>query len=320
MWFAYYVHDLSPFLIQFTDSIGVRWYGLAYLAAFASAWWFLVRFSRRGLCEIPEEKLSDFILWLAIVGVIVGGRLGYMLLYNFHEWMADPVSILRVWDGGMASHGGITGVALFSLWYARKHHYSWRNIGDNLVVVAPLGLFFGRMANFINGELYGRATDVAWAVQFPQEIRTLPIPIQREIVSGSAAINPAWNSVPAIEEGVRNSPQLRDYLADWLTPRHPSQIYEGVLEGLLLFLVLWIARTRLRVRDGVLTGWFFIGYALLRILGELFREPDAPLTGPFTRGQFLSLFLILVGVGFLWSTRIRPSWAPTWRKIHDPAR
>lgn len=314
MGFAYYIHQLSPFLVEFGNGIGVRWYGLAYLAAFWVAWLVLVQFSRRGFCEIPTAKLGDFVLWLGMFGVILGGRLGYMLLYDFNGWMADPVSIFRVWDGGMASHGGITGVALYSLWYARRHHISWRNLGDNLVVVAPVGLFFGRMANFINGELYGRRTDVTWGVQFPQEIRTMPYPLQEKILTDAVAINPIWNSVPAIEVAVRSSAELREYLAGVLTPRHPSQIYEGVLEGLVLFAVLWFIRTRVKVRDGVLTGWFFISYAVLRIAGEVFREPDAPLTGPFTRGQFLSLFLIVVGLAFLWSAKRFPTWVPAWRK------
>jgi phosphatidylglycerol:prolipoprotein diacylglycerol transferase len=314
MEFAYYVHDLSPFLFEIRSGIGVRWYGLSYLAAFWVAWLVLVQFSRKGFCEIPTAKLGDFVLWLGMFGVILGGRLGYMLLYDFNGWIADPVSILRVWDGGMASHGGITGVALYSLWYARRHTISWRGLGDNLVVVAPVGLFFGRVANFINGELYGRSSNVAWAVQFPQEIRSMPYPAQDEIVAGAAAMNPAWNSVPAIELASRTAPQLREYLADVLTPRHPSQIYEGVLEGLILFLVLWWIRTHIRLRDGVITGIFFISYAVLRIVGELFREPDAPLTGPFTRGQFLSLFLILIGLGFLYSAKRSPRWAPIWRE------
>ncbi len=314
MGFAYYVHHLSPFLVEFGSGIGVRWYGLAYLAAFWVAWLVLRQFSKRGFCEIPADKMGDFILWLGMFGVVLGGRLGYMLLYNFDAWMADPLSVFRVWDGGMASHGGITGVALYSLWYARRHKISWRGLGDNLVVVAPLGLFFGRVANFINGELYGRPAQVPWAVQFPQEIRSLPYAAQTEIVAGAVAVNPAWDSVQAIELASRSSAELREYLGGVLTPRHPSQIYEGVLEGLVLFAILWFIRTRVRVKNGVLTGIFFIGYALLRIAGEEFRQPDAALTGPFTRGQFLSLFLILVGLGFLWSTKRSPTWAPVWRK------
>lgn len=316
---AYYVHDLSPFLIEFSDGVGVRWYGIAYLAAFWSAWFFMRRFSDQGLCEIPRDKMADFVLWLGLFGVILGGRLGYMLLYDFRSWMADPLLIFRVWDGGMASHGGIIGVALYSLWYARRHRISWRGLGDNLVVVAPLGLLFGRLANFVNGELFGRPATVPWAVQFPQELRSMPFPLQADIVDGARVLNPAWDSAGAIEVAARNEPVLREYLSGVLTPRHPSQIYEGVLEGVVLFAVLWWMRTRVRVRDGVLTGWFFIGYAVLRIAGEFFREPDAPLTGPFTRGQFLSFFLILIGIGFLWSANRFPNYAPKWRNAGKSA-
>jgi phosphatidylglycerol:prolipoprotein diacylglycerol transferase len=176
---------------------------------------------------------------------------------------------------------------------------SWTGIGDNLVTAAPLGILFGRIANFINGELYGRAASVPWAIQFPAELLDHPdkaaIALQQ-----SMKINPALDSVPVLITASRHNQQLRDILAGILTPRHPSQLYEAFLEGICLFILLILIRLKFRKPDGVTTGAFFILYPVMRIIGELFREPDAPLTGPFTRGQFLSFFMLLIGVAFLW--------------------
>ncbi len=313
---AYYVHDLSPFLFRFTDTIGLRWYGLAYVAAFVVGIAVYRVLAQRGYSDLKPEAVSDFIIWGAIFGVMLGGRVGYMLLYNFQGLVTDPLSIVRVWDGGMASHGGIVGMALYTLWYARRHQLSWRNLGDNLVVVAPIGLCFGRVANFINGELYGRATTVPWAVQFPKELYSgaFPSGARNEIIRGAVALNPAWNTEESIQEASRHSEPLREVLAAGLTPRHPSQLYEAALEGVVLFALLWVMRTMFKLRDGVLTGAFFVGYAVLRIAGEAFREPDAGLTWGLTRGQFLSLFLVGIGVAFWVSAWIRPRWAPRWRE------
>lgn len=308
--FAYYVHDLSPFLIRFGENFGVRWYGLAYVLAFLLGMVVVRELSRRGWCDIPQDRVSDFIIGGAIFGVLLGGRLGYMLFYDFQNFLSDPFLIVRVWDGGMSAHGGIIGLMLYTLWYARRHKVAWRNIGDNLVVAAPIGLFLGRLANFINGELYGRVTNVAWAAQFPKELleaETPPAMVQ-QAVAEAYAINPAWDNVPAIIENVGNSPVLREKLGGVLSVRHPSQIYEALLEGLLLFAILWVLRTKFRLRNGILTGAFFIGYAILRSVCELFREPDAPLTGPFTRGQFLSFFLIAIGLAFWVSAFIKPAY------------
>jgi phosphatidylglycerol:prolipoprotein diacylglycerol transferase len=314
MLFAYYVHHLSPFLVEFAPGFGVRWYGLAYVAAFLVGIALYKRLARQGYSDLQPEAVSDFIIWGAIFGVVLGGRLGYMLLYDFDAFRANPLIFFRLWDGGMASHGGMIGLALYTLWYARRHRVSWRNLGDNLVVVAPLGLLFGRLANFINGELFGRVAAVPWAMQFPKELYIAPVSEQDAALRAAAAINPAWNTIDQIEAASRTSAQLREALAQILTPRHPSQLYEATLEGALLFTGLWLLRTRVRLPNGVLTGVFFIAYAALRITGEMFREPDAPLTGPFTRGQFLSFFLVLLGLGFLISAWLRPSWPSRWKR------
>jgi len=204
----------------------------------------------------------------------------------------------------MASHGGIIGLVIFSAIYARRHRISWPGVGDNLVAVAPIGLFFGRLANFINGELYGRITNVPWAVQFPAELLDHPNEAAL-VIQQTSKIDPTLDNVPEIIAAARHSAQVREILGGVLTPRHPSQLYEAFLEGVVLFTLLILIRLRFKKPDGVTTGCFFLLYPLMRIVGEFFREPDAPMTGLLTRGQFLSLFMFVVGAAFLWSARRR---------------
>jgi len=311
---GYYIHDLSPFLLEVGNGIGLRWYGLAYVAAFAAGYWLFMRLARDGYSDLAPERVGDFITGVALFGVIVGGRLGYMVFYDWHTFAANPLVFFKFWDGGMSSHGGMLGIVAFTFVYSRMKRVPWLNIGDNLVVTAPVGLFFGRCANFVNGELYGRVTSVAWAVQFPKELHDAPPETVELALAEARTINPRWESVGDIVDGVRLSPALREQLAGTLSPRHPSQIYEAFLEGAVLFLLLWTLRTRFRLPNGVLTGVFFLAYAFLRIAGETFREPDAPLTLALTRGQFLSLFLILLGAAFVAAGVRRPAWAPKFRR------
>lgn len=305
MLLAYYVHDLSPFLLQI-GGFGLRWYGLSYLAGFVIGTLLYRRLAQRGYSDLRPDQVADFITMGALFGVLLGGRLGYMLFYDPFGFLHDPLLFFRVWEGGMASHGGILGLALYTLWYARKHGFSWRNLCDNLVVVAPVGIFLGRCANFINGELYGRAATVPWAIQFPKEILLWSPGRQEELITRASAIDPAFASPEVLISGVAASPALRGLLSTYLTPRYPSQIVEALLEGVFLFALLWMLRTRCRLSDGVLSGVFLIAYALVRIAGECFREPDAPLTAGMTRGQFLSLFMIVSGILFLLWSRLRP--------------
>jgi phosphatidylglycerol---prolipoprotein diacylglyceryl transferase len=295
---AYYVHDLNPFLVRFSENWGVRYYGLAYLLGFLAAYVLYKWLARHGFSDLDPGRVGDLIFGTALFGVILGGRLGYMLFYNLPGFLSDPLVFFRFNEGGMSAHGGILGVTLYTWWFARHHRVSWLNLADNLVVVGPVGLFFGRVANFINGELYGRVASVAWAVQFPKELYDAPPEMQQLAVGEAMTLNPAWNSVGAVVEASRVSPPLREQLAATLSPRHPSQLYEAMLEGALLFAILWVIRTRVRTADGFLTGCFLVGYALLRSIGEIYREPDAPLAGLFTRGQALSVFLLLLAAGF----------------------
>ncbi len=237
---------------------------------------------------------------------MLGGRLGYVLFYK-PQMLRDPLSIFRIWEGGMSSHGGIIGLVLFTLYYSRRHKISWTNLGDNLCVVAPIGLFFGRCANFINGELYGRPANVAWAVQFPKELLESGTTEQSQHALALAQqINPAISSVDGVIAAAQSNPQMETILRSVLTPRHPSQLYEGFVEGVLLFLILWIVRTKTRQPNGVITGLFLSCYAVFRIIVEYFREPDAPMIGMFTRGQFFSFFLIALGIAFIVQAKRHP--------------
>jgi phosphatidylglycerol:prolipoprotein diacylglycerol transferase len=202
---------------------------------------------------LAPRDMDDFVGW-AIVGVVMGGRLGSVLLYDADYYIEFPAEIVKVWKGGMSFHGGLVGVWIAALGFCARRGVRPLALLDVLVAVAPVGLFFGRIANFVNGELWGRVTDVPWAVVVP-------------------------NAGPLA--------------------RHPSQLYEAVLEGALLFVVLqWIAR-RCAPGSGVASGVFLLGYGVLRTVVELTREPDAPLIGPFTRGQAYSLPMMIAGVYLL---------------------
>ncbi|MEO8204683.1 MAG: prolipoprotein diacylglyceryl transferase [Chthoniobacterales bacterium] len=312
---AYYIHNLSPFILQFTENFGLRWYGLAYVLAFFVGTLVYRWLAKQGYSDLREGEVADFIIWGAMFGVLMGGRIGYVLFYDLDHFFQEPWSFFQVYKGGMSSHGGMIGLIIYTLVYARVRHVSWLNIGDNLVVVAPIGLFFGRIANFINGELYGRiATNVSWAMQFPAELEDPAFSQSKlqSVVNRAYEINPAFGSVKALVNPHRPA-EITQLLAEVLTPRHPSQLYEAFFEGVVLFLALWFLRTRVRLPNGVLTGAFFILYALLRIIGEFFREPDAPLTGWMSRGQFLSLFLIIIGIAFLVGAYLRPAYAPRFK-------
>lgn len=258
---SHWVHDLSPFLIQFTDTIGIRYYGLAYVLGFVGAAWLLSRYARAGRSDLPAAKIGD-LMFALILGVFFGGRIGYFILYQPETVLADPLQLIRVWEGGMASHGGFVGVMLALAWFGRTNHLGFFHLGDLVASVAPLGLLLGRLANFINGELWGRVSEVSWAVIFPL----------------SAAPGTPVELIPA---------------------RHPSQLYQAALEGGLLFAYLQIRLWRsdhLRRLPGRIAGEFLVGYAVLRAIGEHFREPDAGLLFGLSRGTFYSLFLIIAGI------------------------
>jgi phosphatidylglycerol---prolipoprotein diacylglyceryl transferase len=268
---AHWVHDWSPFLIRFSDNFGIRYYGLAYLAGFAAAVWLLWLYWKKGRSPHGPAAITDLITAL-IVGVLVGGRLGYFLLYQTDSVLADPLVLIRVWEGGMASHGGFAGVVVALWWWARKQKTSFLSAGDLVVTTVPAGFLFGRLANFINGELVGKASNVAWAVIFPHN------EIDRAL--GQAAV-----------------------------PRHPSQLYAAALEGaLLLALMQWRfwRSDAARTQPGRLSGEYLVAYALARAIGEVFREPDASLLFGLSRGTFYSVFLAAAGVLLIVRTARQP--------------
>ena len=328
--FAVYVHNLDPVALPLFGNMALRWYGLAYLFGFLGGFLLLRHLARKGLWVLKPEQTGDFIAAAALFGVFLGGRLGYILFYHlpkhgFGSLAADPLLVFRVWEGGMASHGGILGLVIFTWFYAKKHKVSWTGLGDGLCVVAPIGLFFGRAANFINGELYGRlAEGVSWAVKFPLALMDGKAPESGSFEAAAAAavtVDPnlagpyqamegATNNYPQAQqvffehllEANRKSDTVSEAISPYLQPRHPSQVYEGLLEGLLLFAILWIIRVCFpKAPNGLLTGLFFGLYATFRIFAEQFREPDAAwvVENLITHGQFLSFFMYLFSAAFI---------------------
>ncbi len=291
---AYYIHQLSPFIVRFGGNFGLHWYGFAYVMAFLCGYLLYHRLATQGYGELAPAKVADFITFAAIFGVMLGGRLGWIIFYGWDKISAHPLDAFKLWEGGMASHGGILGLVIFTWVYARWERISWPGVGDNLVVVAPIGLFFVRLANFVNGELWGRkvvaANPPVWAaMRFPKELE-----------NGGYGLSPEQGNA-LIAGAYAHHPQALSSLETLLPLRYPSQLLEAGLEGVVLFTLLWIIRTQMRAPVGMLTGVFMVGYAALRIIGEQFREPDfgIALTWGLTRGQFLSLFMFLIGGAFI---------------------
>jgi phosphatidylglycerol:prolipoprotein diacylglycerol transferase len=280
---THYIHNINPIILDLPGELAVRWYGISYLLGFIASILLLRNWSKRGEFEVPAEETSNFVVMLAFFGVFLGGRLGYVLLYGFDSFLKDPLYAFKVWEGGMASHGGLVGVILFILWYAKKHKHSFWNLTDNMACTASLGFAFGRLANFINGELWGRVTQVKWGVIFPQEQR----------------LNYGQYDLPMIEKMVE---------AGELLPRHPSQLYQACAEGFLVFgIMLLLRRTAWGKRPGILSASFLALYALARIVMEFFREPDngAFFIGWFTKGQLYSVLMIVGAAVIYWKIQPR---------------
>lgn len=245
--------NIDPVALQL-GPLAVRWYSLAYIAGILCAMFFLKKQNEQHKI-MSAEAYENWLVW-AVLSVILGGRVGYVLFYNFDYFLTDPLEIFAVWHGGMSFHGGLLGVILGMWLFAKRYKIDFLRLMDVLAIIAPIGLFFGRIANFINMELYGRVTGSSFGVIFP------------------------------------NAGDL---------PRHPSQLYEAALEGLLLFVILFSLSKFMQIqkRCGALSGAFLIGYGICRIIIENFREPDQQLGFLFanvTMGQILSLPLILLGV------------------------
>lgn len=251
--------EINPVLFQW-GWFAVRWYSLAYIFGILGAWLMARKMSVYSKSTFTVLKIDDFLIW-ATIGIIVGGRLGYCLFYNLRYYLEFPLQIFQVWQGGMSFHGGLLGIVVATLLFAYKKQISVLTMGDILACVAPIGLFLGRLANFVNGELFGRVTHaVPWAMIFPD-----------------------------------GGPE----------PRHPSQLYEAGVEGILMFVVLnlvWWGIPAIRNRRGMTTGLFFLLYGVGRFFLEYTREPDAHLGlvwQGFSMGQILCLPMILLGLFFI---------------------
>lgn len=280
---------IDPVLVHI-GPLAIRWYALAYIAGLLAGWWLVLReIAQKSLWANPPfkgkapanaEEAGDLVVWVTF-GVILGGRLGWVIFYGVilcgmdqgaaycrglpWGFIDDPVKIVAAWEGGMSFHGGLIGVAIAVWLFTRRRKLDTMKAGDLVASVAPIGLFFGRLANFVNGELWGRPTDVPWAMIFP---------------------NPLAGGVP----------------------RHPSQLYEAGLEGIVLFAILQagLRLFRWHEKPGLMIAVFFLGYGTFRSFVELFREPDAPFLGPVTMGQTLSGLMLAISAYFFWHALVKP--------------
>ena len=264
MFFAIPFPMIDPVLIE-VGPIAIRWYALAYIAGIVLGWMLARRLIALAPVVATREQLDDFITW-ATLGIILGGRLGYVLFYRPGYYITTPWEALYVWQGGMSFHGGMLGVILAALWFCRRQGLPALRFGDRIAPAVPIGLGLGRLANFVNGELWGRVSDVPWAMVFPT-----------------------------------GGPE----------PRHPSQLYQAAMEGVVLFIILniLVRIPALREREGFVTGAFLAFYGLARFIGEFFRQPDAHLgflLAGTTMGQLLSLPMMLVGAVLMLRAR-RPA-------------
>lgn len=257
---------IDPTLVEI-GPFAIRWYALAYIVGLMVGWRYVRWLAEKPPVLLKTEHIDDLLIWITL-GVILGGRIGYVLFYRPDLISDDPLAILQIWQGGMSFHGGLLGCVVAGYGFARAKGVPPLYVGDLCAAAGPIGLLLGRLANFVNGELWGRATDVSWAMVFPADRERLP--------------------------------------------RHPSQLYEAALEGIVLFVVLWLLARResVRRRHGVLFGVFIAGYGLFRFLVEFAREPDAHLGFLYagaSMGQLLSLPMILIGLAILIWARRAPS-------------
>jgi phosphatidylglycerol:prolipoprotein diacylglycerol transferase len=254
-----YIHDLNPILINF-GFLEVRWYSLAYIFGILIGWWIakkIILFKNINRTDIVDAKLFDDLINYIIISIILGGRLGYIVFYNFSYYFNNPLDILKIWQGGMSFHGALIGIILATYLFAKKTKVNLFFFLDIISSVAPIGIFFGRIANFINGELYGKPSSFFWSVIFPEVDKI---------------------------------------------PRHPSQLYEAALEGVVLLIILMSVVCKKETKIGIVSALFMIFYGFFRIIAEQFREPDVQigyLFDLFTMGSVLSFSMIVIGLFIL---------------------
>ena len=290
----HYFVDFDPIAFS-VGPLAVHWYGIMYLIAFGAFWMLGERRRRQGRLPVGPTAFSDLAFY-GMIGVIAGGRLGYMLFYGTADLIANPLSLFRIWEGGMSFHGGLIGVFVAMWLWSRKNGLHFFDVMDFVAPLVPIGLGVGRFGNFIGGELWGRHTDVAWGMIFPRAINTAGHTIEQ--LKAMAAAGQLDNEV-----------------------RHPSQLYQMFLEGFVLFGVLYIVSMKPRPRY-LVSGLFALLYGMFRFLVEFVREPDAQLGylawGWLTMGQLLSLPLIVLGLVWIAMSRRAPTLAP--RVVEDPPK
>ena len=251
-----YIHDLNPVLINF-GFFEVRWYSLAYIFGILVGWWLakrIIDFKIQNKIIDFDSKIFDDLISYIIISMIIGGRFGYIIFYNLSYYLNNPFDTLKIWQGGMSFHGALIGIILGTYLFSKKVKVNYFFFLDLIACVAPIGIFFGRIANFINGELYGKPSGLFWSVIFPEVDKI---------------------------------------------PRHPSQLYEAALEGIMLFVILITLIYKKSIRTGVVSALFMVFYGFFRIASEQFREPDAQigyLFSLFSMGSILSFFMILAGL------------------------
>ncbi|MBP3984640.1 prolipoprotein diacylglyceryl transferase [Pseudoxanthomonas helianthi] len=285
-----YLHQIDPIAFSL-GPLKVHWYGIAYALAFAAAWFLGRSRVRAGRLPGVDDNGYGDLMFYCMLGVVLGGRIGYILFYDLPTYLAHPLQVFKVWEGGMSFHGGLLGVLLASWWWARRHKLHFFDVMDFVAPLVPAGLGFGRLANFVNGELWGKYTGTNWGVIFP-------------------------TTDPNVSGLGLNATQLQaQYAAGMLDrfARHPTQLYEALLEGLVLFCVLWWYSRKPRPRYAV-SGLFALLYGVFRFAVEFVRVPDQQLQylagGWLTMGQLLSLPLVVVGLYWLWLSRRSPTLQP----------
>lgn len=370
-----WVHNLNPFIIQLGSHFGLRWYGMAYMMGFIVGAFIMMFLANRGAKTIAAEKVTDYLTYI-VLGVMLGGRIGYVLFYSpdlltsFKSHLSLTIpgtdigivtdhfwSAIAVWEGGMASHGGIIGIILAAMIYARKEKLDWLHLGDLTTLGGGVGIFFGRIANFINGELMGRecSPDLPWAVKFPADIYRW-VGYEQDKLMSLKSVSPLlgisadeWTSwVQSLHTNNSSLGRIQSFLdriifeiqnsnasvtqamGEILVPRHPSQLYEALLEGLFLFVVLFWFWRKPR-KPGVIGALFLTLYSVVRIFGEQFRMPDAHIMSQefaqygITRGQLISSGQFLLAAIFLywvWNRKVDviSGWGPEAQKLRDSFR
>lgn len=316
-----YIHDLSPFALRIGDGFGVRWYGLAYLAGFIAGWMILKWMAKTGRSLLRPEQVGDFMTWM-VVGVLIGGRLGYVFFYSIDLLWTFSASfpfwgVFEINKGGMASHGGILGVIAACILYGLRHRITPLHLLDCVAFCAPIGLGLGRLANFVNGELWGRALSADrqsdppwWSVKYPDEM--LDATFQNgENVDGLATMvsNPSgeWGRQALRDAVYSGRSDVADAISPYLTAYYPSQLFQACTDGLLLFALLALVWLKPR-KTGIIGGWFMIGYGAMRIASEQFRAQYLTNWGVSSIWPAAGLSAVMIGIGvvIIWWCARRP--------------